>query len=83
MPLLCLAYTLIHSLPLPASLLATMLRAQSSSVRGDSRSHRLRLLLLIVVSVMTCAAREAAAANKNTNAARSHHAGAGLVKVIE
>ena len=58
MPLLYLAYTLIHSLPLPPSLLATMLRAQSSTVCGDNSSHRLRLLLFIVVSVTTCNVHE-------------------------
>ena len=58
MPLLYLAYTLIHSPPLPASLLATMLRAQSRTVCGDKSAHRLRLLLLIVVSVTTCSVHE-------------------------
>ena len=53
MPLLYLAYTCIHSRPLLPSLLATMFRAQSSTVCGDSRSHRLLLLLFIVVSVTT------------------------------
>ncbi len=53
MPLLCSAYTSIHWRPLLASLFATMLRAQSSSVRGDKRSHRLRLLFEMVVSVIT------------------------------
>ena len=53
-PLLCCEEMSIHSRPLLASLLATMLRTQSRTVLGDSRSHKLKLLLLIVVSVITC-----------------------------
>ena len=72
----------IHSRPLFASLLATMLRAQSSSVYGDSRSHRLLLWLAIVVSVTTCNVHHMKAALR-LRAGKSHHSRAGLVKVIE
>ena len=48
----------IHSGPLLESLLATMFRTQSSSVRGDKRCQRLLLWLAMVVSVMTCGVRK-------------------------
>ena len=82
MPLLYRWYTLIHWAPLLASLLATMLRTQSSTVWGDSRCHRLLLWLAIVVSVTTCNVHHMNAALR-LRAGESHHSRACLVKVIE
>ena len=83
MPLLYRWYTLIHWAPLLASLLATMLRTQSSTVWGDSRCHRLLLWLAIVVSVITCERRISAAAACLPLHPPPHHARARLVKVVE
>lgn len=76
----------IHSRPLLASLLATMLRAQSSSVSGDSRSQRLTLLLEIVVSVMTCIMSYSYShydGGTSCDTGCTHHASAGLVEIVE